>query len=509
MYRIAIVDDEAYVRIGLKTIAEKEGQCQVVGEADNGAAAVQMILQKKPDAVFLDITIPGRDGMGVLKEIRSLGYSGHVTMLTCHDEFRFVQQALRLGADDYVLKNDLAGESFLPYLEKLRARQTETEEEKRLYEEEQTALQYKDNFLKNILRMGCTDREMFLRGCANHRIHFKPNGIYILTLFFRQWEGIVARYTDSGLHVFFRAVDTIVREVMQNQDEWEILYTEPYLCHILFTNSHEPSAKKLEERLNDTLRKLAFHFERMLEVNAVIVVYRNTFPPEKLNQGYERARLLLEQSWFHPEKRLFWEGVLHPRQEAELNTLAALLNEADEPKKIEASIQKWLAVQGEAFIDRSAFWETVRQTLKGLEQDYPGAAVLEENCCVSVAELLHHLSGLQPSAGKKEYSYLVKQALYWMNQDLRERASLEEVAGRLGISAGYFSHIFSEEVGESFSRHMIRRRIEKARQLILTTNLKYYEIAEQCGFSSPVHFNNTFKKFCGMTPNQYRNGGKN
>mgnify|MGYP000260085724 CR=1 FL=1 len=104
MFRIAIVDDESYVRMGLKTIAEKEGKYTVVGEADNGASAVQMIMQKQPNAVFLDITIPGLDGMEVLKEIRQRGYSGHVTMLTCHDEFRLVQQALRLGADDYVVK---------------------------------------------------------------------------------------------------------------------------------------------------------------------------------------------------------------------------------------------------------------------------------------------------------------------------------------------------------------------------------------------------------------------
>ena len=118
MFRIAIVDDESYVRMGLKTIAEKEGKYTVVGEADNGASAVQMIMQKQPDAVFLDITIPGLDGMEVLKEIRQRGYSGHVTMLTCHDEFRLVQQALRLGADDYVLKNDLAEESFSQYLKR-------------------------------------------------------------------------------------------------------------------------------------------------------------------------------------------------------------------------------------------------------------------------------------------------------------------------------------------------------------------------------------------------------
>ena len=57
MFRIAIVDDESCVRMGLKTIAEKEGLYTVVGEADNGASAVQMIMQKQPDAVFLDITI--------------------------------------------------------------------------------------------------------------------------------------------------------------------------------------------------------------------------------------------------------------------------------------------------------------------------------------------------------------------------------------------------------------------------------------------------------------------
>ena len=65
----------------------------------------------------------------------------------------------------------------------------------------------------------------------------------------------------------------------------------------------------------------------------MIVVYRNAYPPEKLNQGYERACQLLEQSWFYPDKKLFWEGILHPRQEAELGSLACRLKEADEPER--------------------------------------------------------------------------------------------------------------------------------------------------------------------------------
>ena len=87
--------------------------------------------------------------------------------------------------------------------------------------------------------------------------------------------------------------------------------------------------------------------------------------------------------------------------------------------------------------------------LTRLDEMYPGAAALEGDDCASIAEMLHQLSSLQRSEGEKEYSYLVKQALLLMNHDLREKTSLEDVAGRLGISAGYFSHIFSEEVGES------------------------------------------------------------
>lgn len=111
MKRILIADDEYFVRMGIKsTIEWKESEFIVETEAENGNEAEAMILENEPDIVFLDITMPGQSGLEVLEKVRKRGYGGYIVMLTCHEDFRMVQQAMRIGADDYVLKNDLTGE---------------------------------------------------------------------------------------------------------------------------------------------------------------------------------------------------------------------------------------------------------------------------------------------------------------------------------------------------------------------------------------------------------------
>ena len=145
MIKIVIVDDEYYVRMGLKTIADRGKYYRVTGEADNGVTALNLILEQDPDIVFLDITIPKLDGIEVLKRASQNGYTGYVTMLTCHDEFPYVQQALRLGADDYVLKTDLVGDAFLEYLDKIRTTKLENgdggAEDVRVWDEKRTSHQ--------------------------------------------------------------------------------------------------------------------------------------------------------------------------------------------------------------------------------------------------------------------------------------------------------------------------------------------------------------------------------
>ena len=102
------------------------------------------------------------------------------------------------------------------------------------------------------------------------------------------------------------------------------------------------------------------------------------------------------------------------------------------------------------------------------------------------------------------YSHIVKQAISLINRRFNQKISLEEIVDKLEVSSSYFSRLFSQETGQTFSNYLIKKRIDYAKELIITTNYKLYEIGEMSGFRSPVHFNNTFKRITNMTPNQYR-----
>lgn len=87
--------------------------------------------------------------------------------------------------------------------------------------------------------------------------------------------------------------------------------------------------------------------------------------------------------------------------------------------------------------------------------------------------------------------------------------SLIQVAEHVGLNEKYFTNRFTKETGETFSSYLTSLRIQKAKELLKTTNFKIYEIAEMVGYYNVEHFNRMFKKLNDITPNQYRKSDKN
>ena len=82
--------------------------------------------------------------------------------------------------------------------------------------------------------------------------------------------------------------------------------------------------------------------------------------------------------------------------------------------------------------------------------------------------------------------------------------SLSVLADEMGLSAGYLSGLFKKLFGAPFQDYLIAQRMERGKLLLLTTNLKNYEIAEKIGFEDPNYFSTRFKKEFGQTPSQYK-----
>ena len=107
MIRVVIAEDEPLLRSGLKALAEFDGDIQIVGEADQGGAALARVRQTRPDVVLMDIRMPGLDGIAATQLITAdPDLSGVVVLvLTTFAEDQTVIESLRAGASGYVLKD--------------------------------------------------------------------------------------------------------------------------------------------------------------------------------------------------------------------------------------------------------------------------------------------------------------------------------------------------------------------------------------------------------------------
>ncbi|HEY3688667.1 MAG TPA: response regulator transcription factor [Streptosporangiaceae bacterium] len=107
MIRVAIVDDQALIRVGVRTLLAAEPDTELVGEAANGRAGLELVRARTPDVVLLDIRMPGGDGLDMLRRITAdPGLAAtRVVMLTTFGLDEYVFEALRGGASGFVLKD--------------------------------------------------------------------------------------------------------------------------------------------------------------------------------------------------------------------------------------------------------------------------------------------------------------------------------------------------------------------------------------------------------------------
>ena len=103
MARILVVDDAAFMRMMIKDILTKNGY-EVAGEAENGVVAVSKYTELKPDLVLMDITMPEKDGIQALKDIKANDGGAKVIMCSAMGQQAMVIEAIQSGAKDFIVK---------------------------------------------------------------------------------------------------------------------------------------------------------------------------------------------------------------------------------------------------------------------------------------------------------------------------------------------------------------------------------------------------------------------
>ncbi|AST57927.1 response regulator containing CheY-like receiver domain and AraC-type DNA-binding domain [Thermoanaerobacterium thermosaccharolyticum] len=104
MYKVLIADDESIERKAISIILGKNDNFKLIGEANNGIDVIEKAKNLNPDVILMDIKMPGMDGIKATKEILKTNPSIKTIIITAYDEFQYAQQAIKIGAIDYLLK---------------------------------------------------------------------------------------------------------------------------------------------------------------------------------------------------------------------------------------------------------------------------------------------------------------------------------------------------------------------------------------------------------------------
>lgn len=123
MIKACVVDDEKLVRKGIITVMPWEKfSIEVTAEASNGVRALEIMAEQSIDLLFTDLNMPEMGGMQLIREVKEKYPNVQIVILTCHPEFEYVQEALRLGAIDYILKTQLENDVMEDMLQQIVTR---------------------------------------------------------------------------------------------------------------------------------------------------------------------------------------------------------------------------------------------------------------------------------------------------------------------------------------------------------------------------------------------------
>lgn len=195
-----------------------------------------------------------------------------------------------------------------------------------------------------------------------------------------------------------------------------------------------------------------------------------------------------------------------PEAQRLLNELLGhiLFSSGGDIEGIKPQIYELLVLMGRTAIEAGADLEETRSANRRYQLQMNRTRDFDELCmwlareCATMMDSLFNFTGVR-------HTQVIHRAVQYVSAHYPEKITLEEVARRAYLSPTYFSRVFKEEMGESFTAYLNRVRIEKSKELLRHDSIRLTDIAFAVGFEDQSYFTKVFKKLVGMPPLQYRN----
>lgn len=536
MLKIFLVEDEADIRERLKnTIPWEQCGYRFVGEAADGEMALPLIRQTRPDVLITDIRMPFMDGLSLSKIVSAEFPQMKIIVMGGDDDFEYAGTSVEPSVEQYLLK-PVTMQTLKKILMELKDKIEQSAEaddcriicRNEMYEYDQFSRRL---FFEKMLGGELSVAEIYEEAA---RASLEITAPAYNLLFFclqekrelsREQRERASRQQDRILQFFLRRGGYILFR-------WNV-----YCYGVLIKGS--------AEELPQLIQKAIGHIETCCRgaeelLDWYVVTGKSVERLSMLPECYLVANHCLAYRFITPERHILSQELLpdqiNVRKEKEIEKVDPVQMD---PKVIRDFLSGGNAGEIHDFVN--SYLRNIREALSArMFRDY---VILNIRFAVSAYrqslgisneefEARRHSPGqdMNMDSGEvelyltdmletafffrdKESDYqkrkLLHRALEYIDANYdRETLSLGSVSEEMGVSANYFSAIFSQDMECTFVEYVTAKRMEKARKLLKGTDKSSGEIAAMVGYKDPHYFSCVFKKNQGMSPREYRAGAK-
>lgn len=500
-YTILIADDEEIECKALSLLLQKEfPEISLVGIASNGMELVSMAKRYQPDIAIVDVNMPGINGIDAIDLLRTKNSKTHFIINTAYNDFEYVQRALSLKIDAYILKpekRDTTIQTIRKLCQQIDVnRQTRDSQQQihALFTQVQSVM---ENEIMYSLFIGEPAGENFETYCDMHGISFQSGTVVAL----------IPVIGGNRFHSQDKArLRSMLDETLGNSCTYLASVTEANICLLLFVE--KGTAHDQQRWIHDVLRVMLDKLNRRLSLSLRAGV-GGIYPAfGQMANAYQESLLALMApseegiSFFRSQSVLQRENaelLLCQLREGNLQRLSSefgrirqqLEGDPESVTVLWQEIQECLGAEAAQMLEVR---KQLEQTAAALQKGIP-----QESAVDLILESLLHLTVLLKEPEKDAEKSYVGQALHYIEEHYAEDISLDLVAEKIGISPFYLSRLFRTERGESFVEYLTATRMQVAVRLAKETRLSIREIAVRTGYGSPTYFCRVFKKHVGCT----------
>lgn len=512
MFKILIVDDEKGHRSGLARLLYTVYPDDMLLEADSGEQALEIMRLLECDIVITDIRMPGMDGIDLLRAIRKEFHETSVIILSGYGEFHYAQDAIQYGISGYLLKPVDIGEvkrCLDNVKDEITARRMQAENQETMKSQlKETEIIYMEYLIQQFVRNDHFEKKEKIKEIFPIE---QPGYIFLCD---------IKIHSDDTLNV--QEFRLAMKEYISSASSYSFGTENKNLFAVLVLDKNRRDRlwfDHMQRALMRSLPSCSFAFY-------VSGCHENMF--EESAKAYKEAVIVWEYRFYEPgeyseynelEKKMggeipdFSDSVGNITEDVKQNDILSAFRVVRE--KVDSARQIKLP-------DPNALCRSVMlmlfQVVKNLDpllseemKKRMDESLMRIYRSESVSHLLRQVYGFMLEIGKNiHYQKEIKgvdvleHSRDYIEKHYMEEITLESVAEKYYFNPSYFSTIFKNYFGKSFSNYLIELRMQKAREYLASSDYKVKEITSLVGYRDANYFVRAFKKFFGYTPEEFR-----